>query len=250
MFAAWILILASCGHTLESESGLYDVELEQSAKLSVKGAWFSGKSERYSRSKSGAVYVSPLTVSAVKDEYPEVADEMNRDMHRFIKEEVGACMNEMNTANNTNWKLTQQPEEADVRIDMAVVHFKPQRPFLRIFTDIASFWSPVPMTSTLVSPASSGDICMELTIRDAATGELLFACKDENRAIPRYYREEAYRKSGNAQSNLRAWARKLARLLREAANDRSGGKSVGERYKEMDILDAAQLKIKAAGDGL
>lgn len=246
------LLLTSCGHdrTLKSESGLYNVELETSFRIPVNGAWFSGTGQKYTAQKKGAIYIAPLDVQAIAAEYPEESVSMKKEMEDFVAAALDVSLRDLNQTNKVFWCQTLNPAAADIRVDMAVVDFKPQRPFLRGLVDLFSFWSPVPMTSTLAAHITSGDICLEMTIRDARTGELLMALKDENSAKPRYYRAEAYSSSGNATANLRAWAHKLARIIREAANDRNGGKTLRQRLEEMDLLDAAGLRANKLSDDI
>ncbi len=244
------IMLSSCGHTLKSESGLYTVELESSLKCPVKGIWFSGTAKNNHAGKRQRFYVAPLNVRAIEKENPEAAQEMQHMLGGFIREYLGKSLQEANKANHLDWQLTDNPAEADIRIDMAIVAFNRQRPYLRIFSDIASNWSPVPMTASLLSPLSAGDICMELTVRSAGNHELLMAVKDANPGKPRYYRSEAYSDNGNAIAGLRLWSQKLARVIRAAAPDRSNGKTMKQRLEELNWLDALDLRRKNVQDDI
>lgn len=244
------ILLASCGHTLESESGLYNVKLESSYKIPLQGFWFSGNGAHYTQQKTGSIYVAPLDVSVVRRTDPEAAAEMQQRMREFVLESLGESLTELNQANHANWTLTNNPAAADLKVDMAIVHYSRQRPGVRILTNVISNWSPVPMTSTLASPLYRGDVCMELTIHDNRTGALLMAVKDENPGAPRYFRSEAYSGVGNGTAALRIWAAKLARLIRECAYDRSEGKNIRQRVEEMNLLDAATLRARNAGNDL
>ena len=245
------VLLTSCGHTLKSESGLYNVTLESSPKLPVKGYWLSGKGKRINPGTSGLIYVAPLNVKAISNKYPLAARQMRENMNKYLVVELNKAMAEINSKNHTNWQITTTPSAAaDARVDMAVVHFKPQRPFLRVLVEILSFWSPVPMTSTLMSPASSGDICLECTVKNAHTGELLLAFKDENRKKPRYVNKEAYSRDGNADTNLKFWAKRLAFVIRESTYDKSGNKSLKQRVEDMGALDAAKILVDETLDDI
>ncbi|MBR5894397.1 MAG: hypothetical protein IKZ13_02500 [Akkermansia sp.] len=238
------VLLTSCGHTLKSESGLYNVTLESSPKLPVKGYWLSGTGKRINPGTSGLIYLAPLNVKAISKKYPLAARQMRENMHKYLVTELNKALAEINSKNHTNWQITTTPTTtANARIDMAVVHFKPQRPILRVLVEILSFWSPVPMTSTLMSPASSGDICLECTVKNVHTGELLLAFKDENRKKPRYVNKEAYSRDGNADANLEFWAKRLAFVIRESAYDKSGTKTLKQRVNDMNAYDAAKIIV-------
>ncbi|MBQ7024920.1 MAG: hypothetical protein IJN29_15195 [Akkermansia sp.] len=242
------LLLGACSsRTLESESGLYSVQLEHTPKLGVKGIWLNGKGKAQLAQKSGIIYVRPLNVKAIQKKAPIAAKEMREHMHGYITRELRTALEEINKKNRTNWTLCTTPSaHADVTIDLAVVHFSPQRPILRVLVEVLSFWSPVPFTSTMAAPASSGDICIEGIVRNNHTGELMMAFKDENRKLPRYTRAEAYRRSGNADSNLEFWAHKLAYTIRKFSLQNTGT-SLKQRIRTMDVVDVATMR---AGDKL
>ena len=242
------LMLSSCGHTLKSESGLYNVKLESSYKLPVKGVWFSGRAVHYNRQQKGRVYVAPLNIDAIVNEDPEAAQEMKQMMGSYVQEYLGKCFEEIRNANHSDWDITESESDADLRVDIAIVRFKRQRPFLRIFTEVASTWSPVPMTSSLAAPLSEGDICIEMTIRDTKSHELHLAIKDANPGKPRYFREAAYKSYGNGIAGMRLWAMKLALVIREAAFDRSQGRSMKQRLEEMNLFDVIEHRTRLLKD--
>ncbi len=243
------LLLGACSsHPLKSESGLYSVRLERNPKLAVKGIWLNGKGKAQLPQKSGTIYVRPLNVKAIQADAPIAAKEMRENMHGYITRELRAALAEINKKNKSDWKLSTTPTgHADVTIDMAVVHFSPQRPFLRVLVEVLSFWSPIPFTSTMAAPASSGDICIEGVVRNNHTGELMMAFKDENRKKPRYTQAEAYKRSGNAEANLEFWAHKLAYVIREFSLPNNTGSTLKQRLQTMDVLDVATMR---AGDKL
>ena len=240
--------LSSCGHTLQSESGLYNVELQSTYKLPVRGVWFSGKGNQFNKVKAGTIYVAPLNVDAIQAEYPEQAAAMKQELHGFVSEYLGKTLADVNRANKTNWQSATAAAGADIRVDMAVVHFREQRPFLHAVVDVLSNWSPIPMTSTIAAPLSKGDICLEMTIRDNRSGELLLALKDENKGGLEYYKAEAYSKHSNATASLKAWARMLANIIRETACDRSGGQSLQQRVENMSMIDTALLRTTGVNE--
>lgn len=251
MITAFLVVatlLCSCGHTLQSESGLYNVELQSTYKLPVKGVWFSGEGNQYNAKTGGAIYVAPLNVTAVQAECPEQSLTMKKELHGFIAEYLGKTLADVNRTNHINWQLTQDATKADVRVDMAVVHYHEQRPILHAVVDIVSNWSPIPMTSSIAAPLSKGDICLEMTIRDNRSGKLLLALKDENKGGLEYYKAEAYSRHGNATASLKAWARMLANIIRETAYDRSGGKTIQQRVEEMSLIDAALLRTMGVNE--
>lgn len=234
-----LLVTTGCRHTLESESGLYDVKLERSLKLGVDGAWTWGKGNPYANQRSGRVYISPMNVSRVKDADAHLLKLLQIQMYSNMVTSIGTSLMESNKANGTDWRVTSNPAEACVRIDTALVHFKPQRPGFRLLSALAMF-APVPGASTVAGYLGEGDVCLECTIRDARTGTLLAAFKDSNRKKARLYTEEAYRASGNADVNLQEWAERMGRTFRECGLDKLGrGGTLREKIEERSVIEGA-----------
>lgn len=216
------LLLGSCGHTLQSESGLYNVQLERTVKVPVKGFWTWGKGNPYTNQKSGSIYIHPLDVSRVQHEYPDLAPIFQIQMQDYTVQAIVKSLRELNAANKTNWVITTNPSQADVCINMALVHFSAQRPGLNVASKVGSLLSPIPGVGKVVGSVASGDICIECTMRDTKTGQLLMAFKDENRKTVRLYSKDAYSRSGNADANLKEWAQDMANIIRGSAFDKIG----------------------------
>ena len=239
--ALLVIMATSCSmwRTLDSESGLYDVKLERNRKAMVDGGWTWGGGNPYAELKQGDIYIAPLNISKVEKKQPKLAPLMVPQMHDYVVKAVNKTLSESNAANGTKWALTNDPAKATVRVDMAVVHFRPQRPGLRILSSIGGHFVKVPGVSDVVGSFAKGDICLEMTIRDGKSGKLLLACKDSNRKTARLISADAYSRSGNADANLRYWAERLAylihlgssntlgnRTLKEYINDRSWGEVI------------------------
>ena len=233
------LLCVSCAqqHTLTSESGLYDVQLHRSLKSSVNGGWTWGGGNPYRHQKSGLLYIAPLDITKVEKAQPELAPLMVHQMHDYMVTYVSKALQEGNAANKHNWKLTDDPGKAHIRVDTALVHFRPQRPLLRLLSSFGGHFIKVPGISNVVGKFAEGDICIELTIRDGKTGQLLLACKDSNRKSARLISADAYKKSGNADVNLRAWAERLGRLIRHCSPDFLGDRTLREKIRNRPITD-------------
>lgn len=235
--AMMLLVTTGCRHTLKSESGLYDVTLERSMKVGVDGIWLWGKGNPYANQKSGRVYISPMNVSHVKDADAHMLKLLQIQMYSNMVTSIGTSLKESNKANGTDWRVTSNPAEACVRIDTALVHFKPQRPGFRLLSALAMF-APVPGASTVAGYLGEGDVCLECTIRDSRTGTLLAAFKDSNRKKARLYTEEAYRASGNADVNLQEWAERMGRTFRECGLDKLGrGGTLKKKIEERSVME-------------
>lgn len=239
------LMCCSCSYirTLKSESGLYNVKLERSAKVSVDGWWSWGKGNPYADEPTGVIYIAPLDISKVVKRDPKraimIADMMNAYMAKYVQE----SLTESNRVNGTNWRLSATPEGATVRVDVALVHFRTQRPGLRILSGVGSFLIRVPLVSSLVGYFAKGDICIELTVRDVRTGQLYFACKDSNRKSPWLYEANAYRRTGNANENLEHWAKRMAAMVRGSAPDKRQSATLRESVRKRRWLDVIKDKL-------
>lgn len=239
-----LLLLCSCSHSLKSESGLYDVELQKSYKVALDGYWVTPIDHKSQKKiKRGTIYIAPLDVSLVEKDEPELSKLIISQMHGLFVEEMQEMLKEGNAANKANWRLTNDPRNATIRVDIAVVRLRPQNPAMRILGTVGSFFSPVPGTGSIVDTLTEGDICIEATVRDAQTGELLFAVKDRNREKTKLYKANAYKKGGNVDANMHAWARKLAFLFRNCANDRLGNRTLRQALEERSFIDATKAHI-------
>lgn len=238
------LLLTSCGSSLESESGLYDVELKHSIKVPIDGWWSWGKGPVFKDKKSGYVYIAPLDISLVKEDEPELSALLVPQMHDYMVAYLTRVLDEANKANHTRWKITTDPSKADFRMDMAVVSLHPQRPVLRWIFFVGSFFSPIPGTGTIAGKFTNGDICIEFTIRNNRTGELLYAMKDSNRATTRLYKSEAYNSEGQADKNLQIWAQKIARLVRFYTSDKYSNQDISDLVNNTSVVRALFYRIE------
>ena len=221
VLALMVALTCSCSivRTLESESGLYDVKLERNAKAMVDGEWSWGGGNPYAGVKKGNIYIAPLDISKVEKDHPKLAPLLVQQMQEYMVKSVGKTLDENNAAQGTKWALTDDPAKATVRVDMALVHFRPQSPVLRLLSSIGGFFMKVPGVSNVVGSFAKGDICLEMTIRDVKDGKLLLACKDSNSKTARLISADAYKRSGNADANLRYWAERLALLIHLGMSD-------------------------------
>lgn len=238
------LILSSCGSSLESESGLYDVELHHSIKVPIDGWWSWGKGPVFKDKKSGYVYIAPLDISLVQEDEPELSALLVPQMHDYMVAYLTRVLDEANKANHTRWKITTDPSKADFRMNMAVVSLRPQRPVLRWIFFVGSFFSPIPGTGTIAGKFTNGDICIEFTIRNNRTGELLYAMKDSNRATTRLYKSEAYNSEGQADKNLQIWAQKIARLVRFYTSDKYSNQDISDLVNNTSVVRALFYRIE------
>ncbi len=238
------LLLVSCGHPLESESGLYHVELRDDFKLPIDGVWSWGKGNPYADQQSGHIYIEPLDISLVEEDEPELAPLMIPQMHEHMVQYFNEILQEINQVNGKDWQLTDDPAQAQIRISMALVHFRPQKPALRFLGEIVSYLIPLPMVSRVVGRLSKGCISIEATIRDNKTGDLLMAFKDTNRKPSRLYRAHAYKRSGNADANLKTWARMLAGMCRAAAPDQLGDATLRQKFEDYSYAASLRDKLK------
>lgn len=237
------LLMTGCRHTLESESGLYNVKLERNIKVGADGCWLWGKGNPYAHQRVGRIYIAPMNVSLVKDVSPHLLQLMRQQMFSNMVTCIGTSLRDANRKNGTDWRVTDNLSEACVRVDTALVHFKPQRPGLRIFSSIASIFSPVPGVGTAAAMFAEGDICLECTVRDVRTGQLLLAFKDSNRKKTRLYKADAYSATGNADVNLREWSERLARVFRACAFDKLGNNTLRKRIEERSVIDTIRVHM-------
>ncbi len=238
------LLLCSClSQQLASQSGLYKVQLDHTYKIPVDGYWTWGKGNPYANQKEGTIYIAPVDVSQVQEDHPEIAERIVTQMHKLMVAELGRILKDYSTANNCKWELTEDATSADIRIDLAIVELRTQKPLLRIAGKIAGPFAPTGV-GTAVEMVAKGDITLECTIRDNHNGQLMVAFKDSNRAKMRFYKKETYLRTGHVDANLRLWSHRTAMLCRHCAPDYMGGKSFQEAVDERPLSDIIMSHLK------
>ncbi len=215
------LLLTSCQSTLKSESGLYDVKLKHSYKDPVDGSWLWDGVHPYAYSKNVGIYLAPLDVSLIQEKYPDLAPLLAEQFQESIRTQFSEFLAEHNKKDNIGWFITDKPEGAKMRLNLAIVKFTPQYPVLRTLTTIGSFFSPIPGTGTVAAYFTEGSIGVEATIRDEKTKQLYLAFKDSNRKPAFIYTANAYSSTGQAEVNFRHWATKMASLMSQCQTDGS-----------------------------
>lgn len=240
-----MLLCCACSavRTLDSESGLYDVKLERHGKLLVDGGWTWGGGNPYAKQKDVSLFISPLDISKVKEAQPELAPLMVTQMHELMVQDLSKALAESNAANGTRWRLVDAAQGATLRVDMALVHLRPQRPTLRLLSSVGGLFVKVPGVSDAVGSFAKGDICIELTVRDAKTNRLLLACKDSNPKTARLISASAYSKHGHADVSMRFWAERFARLVRMCAYDQLGDRTLQEVIRERSWSEVAKDRV-------
>lgn len=221
-------LLTGCGISksdLKSESGLYTEPLTHSTKVALNGFWVPDVP--YDPPANGTLYVAPLGARLVEKGHEEYVPLMRQQHHAYMKEEMGKMLKEMPLLKG--WSLTDDPNKATLRLDCELIRFRCQRPGLRVASNVGGWFCPIPGVSSVVSSFAEGDICIEGTLREVKTNRLLFAFKDANRVKARLYDSKAYNTGGNADANLRNWAKSLARFCIMVGKFRhEGGKNAKE----------------------
>lgn len=233
------LLFCQCTN-LRSESGLYDVTLLRNVKVNMDGYWFANDLHRYNDIKKGSIYIAPLDISRVSADEPEYAPILQEKMDSAMKESIGKALQ----TNSNGWTLAPAPDKATIRIDIAVVKFKPQRPALRLLGNIGSLFSPVPGTGNAVDAISGGDIGIEGAIHDVKTGDLLMAFKDHNRKSGHYVSGTAFTRLGPAEASLESWAKTLGLFMVARNVAAKKGKTPQQLLDEETMLHAMERRLK------
>ncbi len=220
-------------------SGLFDVPLKSSLKVPVD-AYMLAEDIADVR-ETGAIYVAPLDVRAVQEGNEEYAALMQRQFGAYMKEELGKTLAELSP--DGKWTLTDDETKATVRIDGAVVRFRPQRPALRIFGKLLGWALPLPLTSRAFSSFGKGAIGIELAMRQTESGYLLAAFKDTNRKTIALYEADAYRSEAQADRNLQHWAKGLAQVCAACAHSRRAGMTLEAWLETIPLTEALTERL-------
>ena len=214
---------------------LSNVPLNRSLKVAVDGYYVRPEPEKKALPVRGTIYVAPMDVSQVKDEDEDTLSAMQQTMHRYLCDEVAVALKDV--CPNGEWVLTDDAEHATLLYQTALVRFRPQRPLLRGVVGIVASFVNIPVASRVVKRYAKGDICIEGAVRIRETDTLLAAFKDSNRESAALYEAAAYRPTGNAEVNLRIWAKKMARFIYADARMSRDGKSFEQLLEERSVGD-------------
>lgn len=205
------LVLTGCAWQQQHTDVLSHVPLQRSLKVAVDGYYIAPNAGKNSIPPKGAVYVAPMDVSRVESDADACLPAMVELMQSCLTEEVGAALRDV--CPNGGWTLTDDPQKATLIYRTALVRFRPQAPLLRGVVGVVSKFVDIPLVSRAVKTYAQGDICIEGSVRVRESDFLLMAFKDSNRETTSFYQAAAYRPTGNAEVNLRIWAKKMARFI-------------------------------------
>lgn len=246
----WVLLcllVSGCSSALRSESGLYDVTLHRSLVSGVDGGWLPQQRLKPTMPEQGWIFVAPVSTAVIAES--PYATKLAEDLHRYTCEYLEAALQEVNAANHSDWHITPDEQQADYRVDMAIVRFHRQYAATRAAAHVFGWFSPIPGVSSVAEWLAKGSITLELTIRNARTGNLLLAAKDSNPTDARLYNTKTYSATGQAEANLRYWALELAQLCRDSAADRLGERSLREMLHERGLRGAWRARREARQRG-
>lgn len=231
-------LLCQCTN-LQSESGLYDVRLEKNVKLDVAGSWFTDTPPPSRQKGHGSLYIAPLDIHLVYKDEPELSPVLQQKMGAYMQEGIAAALRD----SHSSWGIVSSPEKATVRIDLAIVHFRPQRPLLNLAGHITGHFVPVPFVGDAAETIAGGDIVIEGSIRDVETGRLLAAFKDNNRKKGKIYNGTMFTKLGPAEASLKSWAYSMSRLVIAGKHAAETGKTVKQLIEEENYGHALLRKL-------
>ncbi|MFI3242865.1 MAG: DUF3313 family protein [Akkermansia sp.] len=243
--AAAVLSVSSCQRNLNSESGLYAVPLTHTYKADVDGFWISDKPNPYAKQRSGFIYMPKLQVDKMAEDHPNMAKLLQKQMHEHMVKEMSASLAKMNQESKLNWQITNSPSNADITIELAVVKFKPQSPVVKVLNAIGGWFINVPGVSNVVGKFSQGSICVEGVFKDARTGKPMAAFKDSNRKTVRLYHKNAYEQLGQADENMKLWAKRIAHVIYATHFDASGRVTLSDQIKDRSIGDVIKNKSES-----
>jgi len=225
MLAATVLMLNSCmqqNAALKSKSGLYGVTLQYNYKIPLDAYWVSNLPIDLKNKEKCEIFIAPLNIDLIDEDYAITAESLRESMARFMHEDLNKIFKIKNKKNKINWHVTDKISEAELRLDIAVVKFKPQHPILKFISTVGGYFIPIPGVSTVADYIAAGDIEIEGIISDAKTKKLYFAFKDKNRKAIRIYNSDAYSNVGAAEGNLRYWSKFIAEIIFNGNIDSNG----------------------------
>lgn len=244
--AAVLPLLSGCvwfGQQLQPESGLFDAPLQHYYKVALDGYYISESAGRVVLPEKGSIAVAPLCTELVQHQAgAEYLPAMQQHMLAYLKSELSEALQK--EFPNGEWVVTEDVSTATVRVDTALVRFRPQNPALRVGAAVFSPFVEVPLLSRGVKAFAKGDICIEGAVSLCSDNSLLFAFRDSNRETAALYTAEAYESTGNAELSLRIWAKKLARYIQGAAYARLHGDDIRRLIEDRPLSDTVEAYLE------
>lgn len=213
LIASSMILLTACSVDLTPKGHLITHTLVHEPGAKTDGLWRTSKTGLYKDLKEGALYFSPLDTSLIDKTYPEEAVQLRRQMHDHIVKYIGQAITDTNREMNLQWRLTESPDDATIRIDMQIVKLRPTKNGTNILSFIGSLFSPIPGTSTVISSFTKGSIGIEGCIADGKTGEHLYEFKDTNRDRTLLFSFNDYKRFGHSEKYMENWTKRLAENL-------------------------------------
>lgn len=210
---ASLMMLTACTVDLKPTGHLITHTLIHEPGAKTDGLWRTTKTGLYKNLKKGSLYFSPLDTSLIDKEYPEEAVQLRRQMHDHIVKYIGQAISDTNRELNLQWRLTNTPADATIRIDMQIVKLQPTKNAANILSFIGSLFSPIPGTGTVISSFTKGAIGIEGCIADGKTGEHLYEFKDTNRDRTLLFSFNDYKRFGHSEKYMENWTKHLAENL-------------------------------------
>lgn len=132
------------------------------AASTASGAPSAGQFLRKNQ-KRQYVYVAPVDIQAVRQQFPEAAPYLAREFRDSLQKEVSLLIDRRNAqpGAHTHWVLSNRPRTPGVQISLAIVHLKPTDAGEKVAALGVGIVSPIPGISFLINHLASEAVGIE-----------------------------------------------------------------------------------------
>jgi hypothetical protein len=189
------------------------------ARGSLSGVWCHPSAGQFlwKKQKRQYVYVAPVDIQAVQQEFPEASAYLAREFRDSMQKEVRLLIDRRNAqpGAHPHWVLSDRPRTPGVKVSLAIVHLKPTDVGGKVAAVGVGIVSPIPGISFLINHLASGAVGIEGNITALDNGTVLKEFYGRNRDPINIFSCNSFEEFACDKYNLDRFARQIAEMLAE-----------------------------------
>lgn len=186
---------------------------------SLSGVWCHPSAGQFlwKKQERQYVYVAPVNIQAVRQQFPEAAPYLAREFRDSMQKEVRLLIDRRNAqpGNHLHWVLSDRPRTPGVKISLAIVHLKPTDVGGKVAALGVGIVSPIPGISFIINHLASGAVGVEGNIAALDNGTALKEFYGRNRDPINIFSCNSFEEFACDKYNLDRFAAQIAEMLAE-----------------------------------
>lgn len=186
---------------------------------SLSGVWCHPSAGQFlwEKQKRQYVYVAPVDIQAVRQQFPDAAPYLAREFRDSLQKEVRLLIDRKNAepGNHPRWVLSDRPRTPGVKISLAIVQLKPTDVGGKVAALGVGIVSPIPGISFIINHFASGAVGIEGNITVLDSGTALKEFYGRNRDPINIFSCNSFEQFACDKYNLDRFALQIAEMLAE-----------------------------------